>query len=167
MSQFRFSSPSRLFPRHCVILSTGVFVPTMAPAGFNMAIMSRLHGTLHASILHTATFAMHKTVGIVRLWDCACSVERMQGSPWLTHKSIVLPIQILRHSHSNKKTSSQASWLLVDLLLLRDTLKTGFYGNCSCINIQDILLLGKKIPFPFSTLILSFLEPQIFLSIKK
>ena len=129
VSQFRFSSSSRLFPRHCVILSTGVFVPTMAPAGFNMAIMSRLHGTLHESILHTATFAMHKTVGIVRLWDCACSVERMQGSPWLTHKSIVLPIQILMHSHSNKKTSSQASWLLVDLLLLRDTLKTGFYGN--------------------------------------
>ena len=51
-----------------VILSTGVFVPCSAPAGFNMAIMSGLRRALHATFI-----AVHNTCAIVQ--------STLSGSP--------------------------------------------------------------------------------------
>ena len=67
-------------PQHLLILSTGVFVSAMAPAGFNMAIMSRLHRALHARVSspRSARSLLHQVqskVGQGAEW------QDMQGSP--------------------------------------------------------------------------------------
>ena len=67
-------------PQHLLILSTGVFVSAMAPAGFNMAIMSRLHRALHARVssprsARSLLQQVQSKVGQGAEW------QDMQGSP--------------------------------------------------------------------------------------
>ena len=67
-------------PQHLLILSTGVFVSAMAPAGFNMAIMSRLHRALHARVSspRSARSLLHQVQSKV---DQGAEWQDMQGSP--------------------------------------------------------------------------------------
>ena len=67
-------------PHHLLILSTGVFVSAMAPAGFNMAIMSRLHRALHARVSspRSARSLLHQVQSKV---DQGAEWQDMQGSP--------------------------------------------------------------------------------------